>query len=346
MKRRVPQITQRLLFAAKNKLAPQHRLAPVCRLFSSAAPWEDRFPREDLLNVWGTDISPLDNLSLDKSSRYVMQLLHGLHLNLQGWELDRATKERCNRVIEQLSSSDVEGRATRADEILRGMQIFYGKGDDRMVLPHPNADTYLMVLRLFATDPAASPQRAQEIVESMQQRYEEAGQLDLQPNVVHWNQVLSCWANSKGEDKAFHAANLLQRLKRKDSADRSSYSHVLRACARSEKTSKSRKLGAEVAIKVYKEARSRTDLEPTSYLYSFYLQALANLTDQERRDAEALSAFRDCCKTGYMNAYVLDNFRQTASSKLYQKTFGDRVLNTQKASVLLKRMAKSDTRNA
>jgi hypothetical protein len=147
----------------------------------------------------------------------------------------------------------------------------------------------------------------------MQQRYVEYGQLDHQPNVVHWNQVLSCWAVSATRDnKAFEAANLLQTLQSVPKSqypqqqyhsihlDTSSYAHVLRACAKSDWSTKSRLLGAKVALRVYAEFRKRVlqqeeqlgesfseqhqqqqqqkhRLIPTTYVYTYYFQAIANL---------------------------------------------------------------------
>lgn len=286
--------------------------------------------------------------------------------------------------------------------------------------PYPTSATYLMVLRLFAADPSACPRRAHAIVEYMQQRYETHGPLDLQPNVVHWNQVLSCWAISSQEDKAYQAANLLQQLKRNGTrrnhhdvrhpddmdstnstnnnnnirqphtttwsnlVDISSYAHVLRACAKSDMSPYSKKLGAEIAIKVFKELRNtRTDLIPTTYVYTYYLQALAYLPDTtgsssssssqpepnaqhqqqqqqrqhaapllttyqiNRREVEALAAFQDSINMGCVNEYVLDNFRQAVSVALYRNTMGNHMLADHPTTAqLLKRLPARARRNA
>ncbi|KAI2499430.1 hypothetical protein MHU86_15075 [Fragilaria crotonensis] len=367
---------------------------------------EELFPRQDILNAWGPDLATLDDTFLDRSTRYIVHLLTAQRLNLimtmsnDGTDdpnahggssgngaaaaatntiLDRPTTERCNRAIENLILANTvsEGKATRADEILRAMQAFYPL-PMTTILPLPTADTYFMVLRLFASDPTACPERAAAIVETMQQRYDEYGQLDHQPNVVHWNQVLSCWAVSATRDeKAFEAANLLQKLQSPSvpqqqpqqlsvqshsiNLDTSSYAHVLRACAKSDWTPKSRMLGAKVALRVYAEFRKRVlqqqeedeqrqhgeslppeqpkhSLIPTTYVYTYYFQAIANLSSgssagtsiqkqqlQQQRDDAAVAAYHDAVYHGCVNEYVLDNFRQALHNnmQIFRSTVGE-----------------------
>ena len=362
---------------------------------------------------------------------------HDIVLGTDTDQIDRATTNRCHRAIERLLSAPTtwRGRAARADELLQGMQLFYhvkvrpsivppttfpfpklirSTGTDAAwnssqsipnnpYAPYPTSATYLMVLRLFAADASSCPRRAHAIVEQMQERYEMHGALELQPNVVHWNQVLSCWAISSHEDKAYQAANLLQQLKRNGTpqsghnhktnnnknndnsknnqthtsrkhsslVDVSSYAHVLRACAKSDMSLHSKKLGAEIAIKVFKELRNaRTDLIPTTYVYAYYLQALSYLTDTDtspeqtvpphqqqqrqqskypnnRREVEAVAAYQDSIDMGCVNQYVLDNFRQAVSLPVYQTTIGNVLLaDHPTTSRLLKRLPASAKRNS
>jgi len=379
-------------FSLVTTTTPHHR---GCRLLSSAATktdddttttdsWEDRFKRKHVINAWSSDdISPLmtaatadhtnkgynELLAVDKSTRYVIHLLYDLSLNISyDWSnAERATALRCHVALQRLADVNMQlhhqtellsgSIGLRAYEILQGMELFYGQtADERMVLPHPTAATYLMVLRLLAKDPLlASPHLAQVVVERMQQRYDELpGQLELQPNVVHWNQVLSAWAiSSTEEEKSFHAANLLQRLKQREIADASSYSHVLRACARSDMSPKGKKLGAEVAIKVYNDMKSRTDLKPNSYLFTFLLQACAYISDPDRRNKISENAFMDCRTDGCVNSHVLAAFQSAVSPEFFQRTMNrgtDRLGGDDgrdvAISTLLKRLPKNDYRNA
>ena len=401
---------------------------------------EELFPRQEILNPWGSDLVPLEATFLDRSTRYMVQLLTAqhqrLHFNIMAtnnhprsatttttntnattyydtvdddhddFVLDRATTQRCNRVIENLAgmattSNVSHGRAARADEVLRAMQAFYNTmptttssssalaAAAAASLPLPTADTYFMVLRIFAADPTANPERAADICSMMQHRYDEYGQLDHQPNVVHWNQVLSCWAVSiRHENKAFEAANLLQRLKslqdKNESSssssavklDTSSYAHVLRACAKSDWNAKSRMLGAEVALKVYSDFRkqqqeqqseslspssspspssaaaaaARFTLAPTTYVYTYFLQAIAHLSgDTKRRIQAAVAAYNDAVDHGCVNEYVLDNFRQALPKEdvhIFRRTVGEKLFgNYTPTAKLLSRLPARAKRN-
>jgi hypothetical protein len=368
-------ISQMAAVGARSPSSHARRLLSTAASTTPSTPsWEDHFQRRDLLNAWSNGFDPLvtagpqedynNLLALDKSTRYVVQLLYDLYHNVSHHTLDRATTQRCNVALSKLSEiampnyqSALSGSISmRAYEILQGMELFYGKSmDERMVLPHPTGETYLMVLRMFAKDPLGNPQLAQAVVERMQQRYDELpGQLEMQPNVVHWNQVLSAWAVTALPDvqaeKAFHAATLLQRLKSMEILDMSSYSHVLRACAKSDVSPKSKQLGAGVAIKVYKEARKRTGLEPTTYLFTFFLQACSYISDPAKRDQEARTAYFDCANAGCVNSHVIAAFQGAASPQMFRDTFDGgsqrRLDDDPSASALLRRLPKSAIRNA
>ena len=290
------------------------------------------FPRFEILNPWSpTEIPPLllsdhqtTHLVLDKSTRYLMQQLQDRYFNKpsHNWNplLDQATTEKCHVILNALwdASSISHGRAERANLVLQGMQSFYSKSSlgfsnsltmgqlrQQVQLPLPTSETYFKVLRLFSIDTTANPYRAMEIVQEMQKYYEEYGQLDLQPTILHWNLVLCCWASWNPEtnvihqqqqdeqqsptldrmkqSKAFQAAHLLQRLKEMDSVELnvSSFEHSLRACFPSSPNSSaaSQASNVEIALRIYSELQKHEEtIQPTPFIYTYFLRALAPLS--------------------------------------------------------------------
>jgi hypothetical protein len=186
-----------------------------------------------------------------------------------------------------------------------------------------------MVLRLYADTIGlkSNAERAHELVTHM----DESGLLELKPTIVEWNDVLSAWAISTDTDKAYHAAKLLDQLSGRDEngvadsryamADASSYGHVLRACAFSDATQnwtkRSQKLGAEIAVRTW-ENFFLTTLKPTSYMYSFYLQACLYIPNATRRAKLMKDAFEDCCDRGLVNIHILRNLEKSTSPDRYQ----------------------------
>lgn len=316
-----------------------HNVHDVYRPMSSSSypegesRWEDMFPPEEYNDPWDDKdetLRPLDYPPLDNSTRYVIQLLRDLHHGILGH--DRPSTERCNRALELLSDprnggNRLEGRAKRADAILQGMELFYNYPNDRLPfsLPHPDFETYFSVLKLYAKEKGMSadegPWRCQAIVERMQQRYNELGDVQVRPDSRTWNQVVSAWANCSDDEKALQAAKLLKQLETDGLEDASSYSHTLRACASSTTNERSKTLATEVALRVWKDFQ-QTEFSANSYMYTFLLGALGHIDDGERRDEQVEIAFLQCCQDGMVNAHVLHEFKGVASPHLYKSLMG------------------------
>ena len=195
-------------------------------------------------------------------------------------------------------------KADRANAILETMELFdttfrhnYAHDISKLAfhIPYPNYETYWIVLRLYGdrhlqgyhpprSGDKASP--APKICEGIVRRMEASKRLELQPNHMHWNQVLASWANSCFEERSIEAAKLLYELhaannssppspsssgrdnnnnnnniaastsSHKNCTDESSFSHTLSACIpiseeEMEPDSKFSKLALPVAQRVW-----------------------------------------------------------------------------------------------
>ena len=153
-------------------------------------------------------------------------------------------------------------RIERAKTILDAMETYKDleqslRGQIPTDLPCPSHDSYFAVLRLYGAAKQVSqkeldsivtdktitnenlvllqnaneaPLAAKAIVETM----EASGKLALLPTSLHWNQVLSCYANAvRRPNRPLEAATLLYDLLQHESlvVDAFSFAHVLRACS-------------------------------------------------------------------------------------------------------------------
>ncbi|OEU12527.1 hypothetical protein FRACYDRAFT_243779 [Fragilariopsis cylindrus CCMP1102] len=170
-------------------------------------------------------------------------------------------------------------RVERARSILECMEIYLPLSLSGqkfpMELPIPNHKTYFSILRMYSSGKQLSSYDANAIIslsedtttqtqiqtmnnaplEAVQivKRMEESNQLSLIPTSMHWNQVLSCYANSiRRPNRPLEAAKLLYellsqkqnnthisdndndrgstRITSKSLVDGSSFSHTLRCC--------------------------------------------------------------------------------------------------------------------
>ena len=153
----------------------------------------------------------------------------------------------------------------------------------------------------------------------MNRRFLEHGDLGLQPDVIVLNQVLSAWGSCRDSNKSVEAAKKLNEMKKTLDYDESSYSHVLRACAWSDIDDNSRKVAVEVAHRTWDALQEETELQNTSYMYAYYLQACKYMKNADQREDKATAAFLLCQKDGLVNKQVLAELQKVVSPALYEK---------------------------
>lgn len=127
-------------------------------------------------------------------------------------------------------------------------------------LPIPSHDTYFWILKLYSSaqqlleqdyESAKSSNEYSTIditlleaaneaplaVRAIVEKLQKSDNMALQPTSLHWNQVLSCYANAlRRSNRPLEAATLLYELSERNdnntaTIDTSSFAHVLRACA-------------------------------------------------------------------------------------------------------------------
>ncbi|KAL3936124.1 MAG: hypothetical protein SGBAC_008492 [Bacillariaceae sp.] len=164
-------------------------------------------------------------------------------------------KQYCHDQDQRQHAAD-EGGGFYMHEIRRGiLPSFPPLLTKSKALPIPTSETYLLVLKLYATKylhgKASVPETCRAIVERMQRNAmaafdaesaHKAGQensnqaqtvsssLSPIPTTQHWNQVIIAWANSIDPKRPIHAAQIAHALDEQGMADASTFSHALRAC--------------------------------------------------------------------------------------------------------------------
>jgi hypothetical protein len=332
----------------------------VLSIYDESPDWRDWFrSSQEYQNAWSTDagdtttIEPLDAADpmsmLDRQSRFLLDLLHKLHQI--GWTktVDRVTTERVHGMLHQLSKIPDQSshshwqRAERARLLLEAMEVFesyrYQRDDEPklpLVLPLPTHETYWRVLRMYAnkflhgTTTRTLDQNAAERCHALVQRMSESQRLELQPTAMHWNQVLSAYANGLDDERPLKAAQLLYELDAKGLTDASSFSHTLRACVSVSgrgqvATPKFEKLAISVASRVWKglqQSNSGIDMESYHFVHMLRVSRNFHLHETDQRDKLAQSTFQQAGDAQKVNVHVLQELLQVASPKLMQRIVG------------------------
>ncbi len=195
-----------------------------------------------------------ENAVMEDTDAFVVRSGDDAHDDPNTWmATDATTKAISTQTTSQVTSPfDYWGRCERARAILESMELFQPLQDGNtgllsIPLPVPSYETYFHVLQMYSSKHLALPhgittmttaessiakrmQEAPRLAQSIVKRMEATQNLALQPSAMHWNHVLSAYANSNRLQRPLEAASLLYELDTKNLTNESSFSHVLRCC--------------------------------------------------------------------------------------------------------------------
>ncbi|KAL7565047.1 hypothetical protein ACA910_020755 [Epithemia clementina (nom. ined.)] len=334
-------------------------------------------PAVMLINPWEISNGELGNLEfsppLDYATRHLIQLLQDLN-RLGFYSSDGCIKlDRCKHLLrgllnhhrtrDKMGNDSMEHCSYRAHAILQNMQVFWAKKSHvarhRNVArsfvaewPSPDREVFNTVLNIFQKTSSCKelsyPRRAQSIVNQMNARYDEHGDLECKTEVLHWNSVLMCWCNCADWQRSVHAAT--ETFQRMTTRDASSFVHMILTCSGNgvpaEHRQKASALGAQVAARLWKKHISRMSKkniledpfsgneeqqddsnifvcvrektnerrraivpELPSRFYSAFLQAVRVFPDSTVLRVSLFDeCFQEACMQGKINAVILNEF--------------------------------------
>lgn len=310
--------------------------------------WREWFQSPEYRNAWSVDdVVPLEeNQVLDRQSRFLLNLLNKLHQVSLTTTVDRVTTLRIHAMLQRLedlpdkSSNAMWQKAERGRALLEAMELFEPLRREHglpLELPLPTQETYWRVLRMYGSKYLHGSQALNrdvpQICLDIVQRMQDSQLLELQPTVLHWNYVLSAYANSSEEERPLKAAELLYSLDAKGLTDASSFSHTLRACvsmtARHQKTSpRFEQLGTMVAKRVWKGLKLSETIQSQPFHYVHMLRVGRNMKTETERDEFVKEIFEEATQARMINVHVLNEFLRVATPALVQKVLGKKNYST------------------
>lgn len=341
-------------------LAPPFRATPTCvhcfstssvsnsdshgslSSYDKSAHWRDWFNGPEYINAWSDeDIEPLDDApTLDRQSRMVLHLLNKLYQVGLTRTVDRVTTERVHAIMQQLedlpqqSANSRWQRAERGRILLEAMEQFEELRKVQnlpLPLPLPTHETYWRVLRMYSSKYLHGTKEGNRNVPliclNMVQRMQDSRHLELQPTAMHWNQVLSAYANSTSDDRPLEAAKLLYELDSKGMTDASSFSHALRACSalsvRHQSASyKFVERAIPVARRIWAGLKKSESIDIQPFHFTHMLRVFRLEQDAVKRDENVHRIFAEAIEAQKVNIHVLNEMLQVASPDLMSKLLG------------------------
>lgn len=319
-----------------------HTGTGIHSVYDKSPDWRDWFQSAEYVNAWSDDIEPLDDAPVvDGQSRMVLDLLNKLFQVGLTKTVDRVTTERVHAVLQQLAdlpqqtTNSMWQRAERGRALLEAMEQFEELRDEPSLplsLPIPTHETYWRVLRMYSSKYLHGTKDKHgkdvpEICRAIVQRMQDSGHLELQPTVIHWNQVLSAYANSRSETRPLDAAKLLYELDSKGMTDASSFSHALRACsalsARHQTvTPKFVEIAIPVAQRIWSGLKQSDSIDIQPYHFTHILRVFRNIPDVAKRDEAAYKVFSEAIQARKVNIHVLNELLQVASQDVIARLLG------------------------
>jgi hypothetical protein len=225
-------------------------------------------------------------------------------------------------------------RAERGRVLLEAMELFDEHRDEQnlpIALPLPTHETYWRVLRMYGSKYLSGlknkTRKAPEACHDIVQRMVDSGRLELQPTAVHWNQVLSAYANSSDEKRPIQAASLLYDLDAKGLTDASSFSQALRSCsATAARQQTATPNFVEVAIplahRIWAGLKKSTVIPMQPYHFTHMLRVFRHIAVESKRDESVEQVFLEAIQAKKVNIHVLAEFLEVASPKLQTSILG------------------------
>jgi hypothetical protein len=210
----------------------------------------------------------------------------------------------------------------RCDEILEQMD-HRALTDNRAPRPNKEMFTNAMMAHLRSRSPIAAD-RAQAILQTMKERDAE-GDRAAKPDLFAMNTVIQAMVRSTSPDKAERAWVILREMcdaSGKGDLDLRptvvTFTAVLDCCAETNGDMKQRKRAIQIALDAMKTMQN-LDLEPNSTLFATLLKMIGRqVANEDERFRFASSVFEQCCKSGQVNARVLNSL-QTFAPKVYHR---------------------------
>jgi len=127
---------------------------------------------------------------------------------------------------------------------------------------------------------------------------------------------------SRDPKKAIRAKRIFQKYSGTFLSNRLHY-YLLMSCANQDGNSEVKFEAFQTALGVMKELRSSSELEIDSSITGMFIKACNNLMpDGSKRDDIVKNTFQDCCKRGFVNEFVLNEFGKVASEPLQLEVLG------------------------
>ena len=334
-------------------------VAAFSRYDDDSPDWRDWFDTAEYKNAWSQDVDNIEPLQcssvLDSQSRGVLELMNRLfHVGLMN-TVDRVTTDRIHILLQQLEDlpqqdrTSMWQRAERGRVLLEAMEQFE---DYRhvpnlpLLLPLPTHETYWRVLRMYGNKFLSGMKQQQqnrtkrtvpEICHDIVQRMGDSGRLELQPTAVHWNQVLTAYANSSDERRPIHAATLLYDLDAKGLTDASSFAQALRACSATAARKQTAtpyfvQIALPLARRIWAGLHKKSSTTTTTnsglflkpYHFTHMLRVFRHMpVESNERDESVAKVFQEAIEAQMVNIHVLNEFLEVASTKLQRSILGE-----------------------
>jgi pentatricopeptide repeat protein len=212
-----------------------------------------------------------------------------------------------NTVLHAVARSGWDDSGERAEGLLRSMK------DQGVVV---NARSYTTCMDAWSQ--SGCPDRAELLLQEMEELYELTQNKELKPNCISYSTVIHAYASSTKDhpDKANTAYKIFQNMRAKGVQPNTvTYNNLLNCFA----TSKPQPELIGLVAKLYQQVL--TEDMPDHYTFGTVLKACCNLLWEDAGFAPAV--FREACERGHVSSGVLWQLRQAVPVDTYREIVGN-----------------------
>lgn len=236
----------------------------------------------------------------------------------------RPNSKTYNAVQNALVHSANPEKAIMVEELIERMQERHKAGFTEC---RPDVCTYQSLIAAWSRTPlAGTPQKAEEVLQTIDKLAVEEGNSHLTPNRHCYTAAIHAWSNSLENNKARRAYQIFHMMRKRWMETNNNEvkpnvvacTAVINACANPNQDSE-RESALQIAKLMLEEMRYCSFGMPNFLTYSAYLRVIATTMEEGReRDLLVRRTFEQCCKDGQVGNIVLDKLK-LASTSLYEE---------------------------
>ncbi len=179
-------------------------------------------------------------------------------------------------------------------------------------------------------------QKAEELMTDLLELHKSTNDHNLAPTTSVWCSLLLVYAESKLQNKAEKALQIIDRMHKEGvTCDMVTFNTLLKACAKTNNFDEPTRLQVlDISKYAFSEIQNRNDLKPDTLTYSSLLWISDKfIIDEEEKRATIKDLFKSCCSEGQVSDGIISALMKIASKDVIKDLLGEELVRKRRVNI-------------